>query len=210
MVERNLEKNLSCQLCLDNQTKNLCIANCIGCKNVFCIDHLIQHRRDLANDIDQLIKKHDNIKKNSFEQLNIEQHFDYIDKWEHEIIELIHQHTNDVKEKILSIFNTYQSELKQYHSILEKDLHDKRNSNKFFERDIIDLSQRIEQLDKEIHHVKKLLHDICINELNQWVNKYKLTNTTGTKKFYFHENKDSIFCLYRKINSMELFTRNQT
>jgi uncharacterized protein YlxW (UPF0749 family) len=90
-----------------------------------------------------------------------------------------------VKEKILSIFNTYQSELKQYHIILEKDLHDKRDSNKYFEQDITDLSQRIEQLDKEVHHVKKLLYDITINELNQMVNKYKLSNAIG-KKFYFH------------------------
>jgi hypothetical protein len=185
MVEHNLEKIFSCKLCLDDQTKKLCIANCIGCKDVFCIDHLIQHRRDLANDIDQLIKRHDEIKNYSFEQLNIEQHLEYIDKWKHEIIEFIHKHTNDVKEKILSIFNTYQSELKQYHIILEKDLHDKRDSNKYFEQDITDLSQRIEQLDKEVHHVKKLLYDITINELNQMVNKYKLSNAIG-KKFYFH------------------------
>jgi len=179
MVEHNSDKKFSCKLCPDDRRKNLCIANCIGCKDVFCFDHLIQHRRDLTNEIDQLIKQHADMKKKSFSQLNIDQHLEYIDKWEYETIELIHQHTKDVKEKIFSIFNTYKTDLKQYYTILGKELNDKKISNTFFERDITSFSQRIEQLDKEINHVNKILHNISINELNQVVNKYNLVNTIG-------------------------------
>jgi len=196
MVERNSDKILLCKLCPDDTTKNLCIANCIGCKDVFCFDHLIQHRRDLANEIDQLIIRHADMKKKSFVQLNIDQHLEYIDKWECETIELIHKHTKYVKEKILSICNTYKSDLEQYYTILGKELKNKRDLNTFFEQDIMNLSQRIEQLDKEIQHVHKLLRNISINELNQIVNKYNLSNTIGIN-FYFHKKRILFFFLQK-------------
>lgn len=179
MVEHNSDKNISCILCPNDTRKKLSIANCIGCKDVFCFDHLIQHRRDLTNHIDELIQQHRDIKINSINKLHVDQHLQYIDKWENETIELIHQHTKDVKEKILSIFNKYKFELEQNHILLEKELISKRVSNNFFERDIMDFSQQIKQLNKEIHHVESVLHNISVNELNQIVNKYKLLNKIG-------------------------------
>jgi len=211
MVERNSDKIFSCKLCLNETTKNLCIANCIGCKNIFCFDHLIQHRQDLANQFDQLIKQHADMKNKAFIQLNIDQHLEYIDKWECETIELIHKHAKDAKEKFLSIFNTYKSELKQHHTQLGQELNNKRDSRSFFERDITDLSQRIDHLDKEIEYSNKLLHNINVNELNQIINKYNLSNPVGILEDkikhwnYLHEIKLDSTYGYMAANNQQIF-----
>jgi hypothetical protein len=175
MVEHNSDKSYSCKLCPEETSNNLGIANCIGCQDCFCFNHLIEHRQQLSTQIDQLTKRYLDINEKSFTQLDINQHSEYIDKWECETIELIRRHTKCVKEKMISIFNKYKSELKQYHTILGKELDEKRERNVLIERDLTDLSERIERLDKEIQHVNKLLHQISIKELNEIRNQYKLS-----------------------------------
>ena len=180
MVEPNSDKLFSCKLCSEETTKNLCIANCIGCKDLFCFEHLIEHRKQLSNEFDELIERHTDINEKTFTELNINQHFEYIDKWEKETIELIHQHTKCVKEKILVIFDTYKLELKKFHTMLGKEFTDKRNLNTFMERDLMDLSKQMEQLEKEIQHMNKVIHQMANSELNQIVKKFNLpTNTIG-------------------------------
>ncbi|CAF3425922.1 unnamed protein product [Rotaria sp. Silwood1] len=172
MVERNPDELLSCKLCPEDAKKNFCIANCIGCKDLFCFVHLIQHRQELSNEFDQLINQHKDLNEKSFNQLNIKQHLEYIDKWEYDIIELIHQHTKDVKEKILCIFNVYKSELKRRHKYLGEEINVKRDLNAFIESDLEELSHQMKQLDKDIQNINKVLKQISINELNQITNKY--------------------------------------
>jgi hypothetical protein len=187
MVEFNSDKLFSCKLCSEATTKNLCIANCIGCKDLFCYEHLIEHRKQLSIEFDELIHRHTDINEKTFTQLNINQHLEYIDKWEKETIELIHKHTIYVKEKMLAIFNTYKLELKKCHTMLGKELEDKRNLNTFMERDIMDLTKQIEQLNKEIQMMSKVIHQMGNSELNQIVKQISLpTNTIGIK-FYFYK-----------------------
>ncbi|CAF4588074.1 unnamed protein product [Rotaria sp. Silwood2] len=188
MVERNSDQLFSCKFCSEETKQNVCIANCIGCKNLFCFVHLIQHRQELTNEFDQLIKQYTDMTEKLFNQLKINQHLEYIDKWEYEIIELIHQHTKDVKEKILCIFNVCQSELKRRHKNLGKELNEKRDLNALAESDLKELSQQMEQLDKDVQNINKVLNQISINELNQIVNKYNESAKPTGKRFHFYKN----------------------
>ncbi|CAF3332950.1 unnamed protein product [Rotaria socialis] len=179
MVERNSDQLLFCKLCPVETKDRFCVANCIGCKDLFCFAHLMEHRQQLSDQFDRLIKQHTDINEHSLTEVNIRQHLEYIDKWESEIIQLIQQHTKDVKEKILSIFNVYKNELKQRHTNLGKDLSDKRVLNAIIEGDLKELSEQIEQLDKDIQNVNKVLHQIAVKELNYIPEKcHKSINTT--------------------------------
>ena len=189
MVEHKSDRLLLCKLCPKETINNIYIANCTGCKDVFCCTHLIEHRQQLSKDIEQLFQQHIDIKEKSITKLNINQQLECIDKWENETIEFIRQHTKDVKNKMLCIFITYKSQLQQYHSMLGKELDEKRDlKNRCIKLDLTELSQRLEQLDKEVQHVNKVLHRISLNELNQIVNKYKLSTQTLGRKFYFYKN----------------------
>ena len=179
MVEHQRERNFSCRLCLDEDTKNLCIAHCLGCRDVFCVEHLIEHRRNLTDEINQLIERHDKLKKSS-----LNEQFQLIDRWEMEMMELIRKHASEVKEKILEIYDGYEVQWKERHEILEKELREKRDSNRFFEGELIEFSQQIEQLEKEIAREEKSLRQITVHELNQIISKYKPLTTIGKKKPY--------------------------
>jgi hypothetical protein len=195
MVEYNYSDK--CKLCPKELTDNSCVGNCIGCKNLFCFNHLTQHHQQFSNDIDQLIKKHRDINDKSFIQLNIDPHLEFIDKWEHKTIHSIHKHTKYLKENITSVFNTCKSQLKEYHTIIEKEVQDKRDLNGC---ELMQLSQRIEQLDKDIQHVNKILQQITINELNQIVNKYnRATNTIGIQFHFIFKEKSLQWNYLHKI-----------
>ncbi|CAF4289650.1 unnamed protein product, partial [Rotaria magnacalcarata] len=179
MVERNSDQLLLCKLCPVETKDKFCVANCIGCKDLFCFVHLMEHRQQLSDQFDQLIKQHTDINEHSLTEVNIRQHLEYIDKWESEIIQLIQQHTKDVKEKILCISNVYKNELRQRYTNLGKDLSDKRVLNAIIEGDLKEISKQIEQLDKDIKNVNKVLHQIAVKELNDVAEKCnKPVNTT--------------------------------
>ncbi|CAF1476110.1 unnamed protein product [Adineta steineri] len=208
MVELNSDKSLSCKLCSDETTKNLCIANCIGCKDLFCFDHLLQHRKQLSNDIHQLIQRHNDINEKSFPQLTVSQHVEYIDKWENETIELIQTHTKYVKEKIQTIFHTYKTELKKFHTMLGAELDNKQNTSTCIEQNLTDLSQQIEQLDKEIHRMNNVIQQMTNNELNQIVKSINLSANTIGKTIqwnYSHEIKLDSTYGYMAANHRQIF-----
>ncbi|CAF0770329.1 unnamed protein product [Rotaria sordida] len=208
MVEHNSDGLFSCKLCPEETKKSFCIANCIGCKDLFCFVHLIQHRQELSNEFDELIKQHQATNEISMSKLKINEHLEYIDKWEYEIIELIHQHTKDVKEKILCIFNVYKSELKRRHTNLGKELNDKRNLNAFIESDLKELSRQMEQLDKDIQNINKVLNQVSINELNQIVNKYNQSVNTIEKSIkwnYLRDIKLDSTYGYMAANDQQIF-----
>lgn len=173
MVEIQCEKNLSCRSCLDHDTKNLCIAHCLGCRDVFCVEHLIEHRRNLTEEINQLIERHENLKKKL-----LDEQFQLIDQWEIDMIEWIRRHTNEVKEKIFETYEECEIQWKERYDNLEKDLQEKRDSNRFFERELIDFTQQIEQLENEIEQQNQYLQQITVQELNQFIPTYKSTTTT--------------------------------
>ena len=189
MVEINSDKLFSCKLCSEETPQHLSIANCIGCKDLFCFDHLIEHRKQLSNEFDELIKRHTDINEKRITQLNINQHLEYINQWEKETIELIHKHTKHVKEKMIVIFKTYKTELQKFHTMLGKELDNKRNLNTFIESDLMELSKQMDQLDKEILHMNNVIHQMGNSELIQIVKKFNLpTNTIGKESFMYYIN----------------------
>ncbi|CAF1424856.1 unnamed protein product [Rotaria magnacalcarata] len=192
MVERNSDQLLLCKLCPVETKDKFCVANCIGCKDLFCFVHLMEHRQQLSDQFDQLIKQHTDINEHSLTEVNIRQHLEYIDKWESEIIQLIQQHTKDVKEKILCISNVYKNELRQRYTNLGKDLSDKRVLNAIIEGDLKEISKQIEQLDKDIKNVNKVLHQIAVKELNDVAEKCNKPVNTTEKSIqwnYLHDIK---------------------
>lgn len=178
MVERNIKDLYSCKVCPE-ETKSKCfVACCVGCKYSYCLDHLVEHRQQLTDKFDLLIKEHNDINEKSLKELNINQHLESIDTWEHEMIELIQQHTKNVKKKILFIFQEYKNELKQRHTDIEKELLDKRDLNALMEDSLHELSEKIKTFDKDVQIFDKSLHQITVKELNSAADKWIKSKTT--------------------------------
>jgi len=176
--------NLTCILCSDNEQKNLCIANCIGCKHSFCIEHLIVHRRDLSQQLDEIISQHEQTLNSDYSFIKLSQHFEYIDKWEDEMIDLIQKHSKDVKDKLQSMFERYKNEINDYQTKLTNDLTETKSSNRYFEYDIADLTKRVQQFNQNIQHLNNLLRDVSINELNRIAKQIQIKNSISKTTKY--------------------------
>ncbi|UJR23385.1 hypothetical protein I4U23_026393 [Adineta vaga] len=216
MIEEITNKSFSCKLCTNETKQNLCIANCIGCKDLFCYEHLIQHRKQSINHLEEVIQRHATINDNTFAQLNINQHFEYIDRWEIETIDLIHKHTKDVKEKLRIIFQTYKLELQQFHVMLGEELEHQRNLKICIEQNLKicieqnlnNLSQQIEQLYKEIQQMNKVIYHMSNKELYQIIDKFNLSTSTLGKPVqwtYLHEIKLDSTYGYMAANNEQIF-----
>ncbi|CAF4154904.1 unnamed protein product, partial [Rotaria magnacalcarata] len=88
--------------------------------------------------------------------------------------------------------NVYKNELRQRYTNLGKDLSDKRVLNAIIEGDLKEISKQIEQLDKDIKNVNKVLHQIAVKELNDIAEKCNKPVNTTEKSIqwnYLHDIK---------------------
>lgn len=189
MVERNTTtQGFPCKLCSDGPKQNVCVANCIGCKDHFCLVHLIQHRQELSNEFDRLTKQYVDINEKFNVGIDINQHLEYIDKWQAEITDLVHQHTEHTKNYIRSVFDSFISDLKSQYTMYKKEIDLKKKLNLFNEDILRNLSQQITQFNNEIKMKNELLHNINVQELNKITDKYRVqSNTMHIRSLFLFE-----------------------
>ena len=121
--------------------------------------------------IDRLAKWHTRLNEKSLSPLDIQSQLASIDQWEYAMNVSIHRQTIYVKEKLNTMFRFYTSELKDFHTRLGKELAEKRKLTAFVERDQIELTQRMDRLQREIQQVKQVFDEITQRELNQILNR---------------------------------------
>ena len=79
------------------------ILTCDGCQQIFCGKHAIEHRQQLAVQLENIMEEHDCIQHGI--NLNIENYgsFEQIDKWEKEAIRKIQEIADKVRADWLNI-----------------------------------------------------------------------------------------------------------
>ena len=72
----------SCAKC----DKGAGVTTCNGCEKSFCLKHIVEHRQDLALELDQLGQEHDSFRHDLLKDNSIHPILNRIDQWENESV----------------------------------------------------------------------------------------------------------------------------
>jgi hypothetical protein len=135
------------------------ILPCLGCQQLFCYQHIGQHRQHLADQLDTVVvnernnlleitsKLEENCDKYTVEQMK------EIDDWELKTHEVIKQLAENARRKLHQMALDECDNLRARFTLLSTELNDKRESDSYFEKDIEVLKYKFHQLKYDIEHV---------------------------------------------------------
>ena len=79
------------------------VTTCDGCQQSFCIKHIIEHRQELATQMDNIGQEHDSIRRDLIQEDLRHPLLLRIDEWEQKSIEKIQQAADDVRKQLLTV-----------------------------------------------------------------------------------------------------------
>ena len=135
------------------------ILPCLGCQQLFCYQHIGQHRQHLADQLDTVVvnernnlleitsKLEENCDKYTVEQMK------EIDDWELKTHEVIKQLAENARRKLHKMALDECDNLRARFTLLSTELNDKRESDSYFEKDIEVLKYKFHQLKYDIENV---------------------------------------------------------
>ncbi|CAF1478685.1 unnamed protein product [Rotaria sordida] len=135
------------------------ILPCLGCQQLFCYQHIGQHRQQLADQLDIFVV---NERNNLFEitaklEKNCDQYtinqMKEIDDWEFETHEIIKQLAENARQKLHKMALDECDNLRARFNLLSAELNDKRESDSYFESDIEALKYKFHQLKYDMENV---------------------------------------------------------
>ncbi|UJR14560.1 hypothetical protein I4U23_001556 [Adineta vaga] len=165
--------------------KNSGILTCNGCRQVFCGKHVLEHRQNLTNELEDIIQDHDSL------QEELQQSID-----EHVLIERINQWEKISLTTIRTVAETIRQQLQQ---MIDK-------SNKQLSKSCVDIANNIRS--------SRDADDFCENDLTQWIQqlnklKQELVRQSSVQiiedeqsvirliKIYQNESSDKIIIPYQ-------------
>lgn len=163
---------------------------CDRCEQTFCDRHVIEHRRQNSNQLDNLLEEHDLIQEELRQSSNQHSLLKSIDKWEKESIVKIQTTAEKAREELREMIENSKQKLSTVcHDILEK-LHLNRKMGEFCVNDLNRAMQQLKQLKKKvesplsvnlIEDKKSVIHLITIKGtdfMNQDIEKTKIYSIT--------------------------------
>lgn len=135
-------------LCASCQ-KNIGQFKCEGCIQSFCLQHVTEHRQDLSHQLEEIIIEHDSIQQNLSQNTNQHRQFMVrIDQWEEKSIEKVRKAANDIRQQVNQCKNIFNiNELNK----LKGQIRIARESNDFFENDLRNWRQIVENLKSNLN-----------------------------------------------------------
>ncbi|CAF0750814.1 unnamed protein product [Adineta steineri] len=126
---------------------------CEGCSQIFCYDHLTDHRQELSVQFDEIERNRDLFRDTLNKQINDSQnHFliRQIDKWEADSIQIIQQTATEYKQMLFQHTNKYFNQIEINLTKLTDQLKRLRKENDLNEIDLNYLKEKIIELEKEL------------------------------------------------------------
>lgn len=168
--------------------KDRSAVRCEGCLQLFCFNHLNDHRQELSQQFDEIEINRDIFRQNLTEQTNDTDKNPFIiqiNQWEQQSIEIIQQTANQCRQLISQHKDDYISNIELNLTKLTNNLKEARYENEFNEIDLsqwkIKLNQLIEQMEKPsnisvhitslplIHKINVTFqHQIHVDENTKW------------------------------------------
>lgn len=141
-----------------NPTSGLCckcknngIIICDGCHRSFCVNHLTDHRQELARQVDEVWKQHDILKRDIDTQSTDKMLLTQINQWEKESIENIRSHAEKVRADLKRSTEDSRTQFNILINKLSDKLRKTRQDNTFTETDISQWTAQLEKLRNELN-----------------------------------------------------------
>lgn len=129
---------------------------CIGCKQLFCTQHVAFHRQDLANELYFVIGERNEL-QNLFDHRkdlpDTSFHMSIIDEWEKETIEQVYQAAENARQHLINIAQEQRSIIKDKFTELSKQLNDMRENDNFFEQDVARMKDKCSRLKTIVNQI---------------------------------------------------------
>jgi hypothetical protein len=126
---------------------------------MFCTQHVIVHRQELANELDLVMGERNELQDvldRSQDLLDASVQINLIDEWEKKTIEQVHKVADDMRQRVIHLIEEQKEDVKDKFADLTKQLDTFRESENFYEKDI-------ENLKEQCLLLKRLLNTVNIN-----------------------------------------------
>lgn len=158
MMTKESMKNI-CSTC-ERETRTYI---CEGCSQRFCFQHLLEHRKNLDDQLDQIGNKHDQFRQDFNDQTTDPKKYrsiEHIDRWEKQSISKIQRIANHYREKLTNYTTRFLYQIEERLNHLAEQIKKTRDENEFNEIDLNDLNKKLKKLRKEFTQ----LPDITIEQ----------------------------------------------
>jgi len=142
---------IKCQF--NTSCKKTGISVCYGCKNQYCVDHLVEHRRYLYQQFqrvliekelfDQEVQPRSVSESSTKEQTSL---FKEIDQWENEMIDAIRQTAKHGRKIIKKLADEGKQKVREDYDELSKEISERLDHDDYYESDIERLREELETL----------------------------------------------------------------
>ena len=132
---------------------------CNGCKQMFCTQHVVVHRQELANELDLVIGERNELQEildRSQDILDASVQINLLDEWEKKTIEQVHKVADDMRQRVIHLIEEQKDDIKVKFADLTKQLDTFRENENFYEKDI-------ENLKEQFLLLKSLLNTVNTN-----------------------------------------------
>lgn len=170
------------------------ILSCHGCKKDFCSIHVDEHRKELNEQMEEIILKRDRLHQIIIEQtIKPSSHplIDRINQWEIQSIRKIHQTADETRENLLPLLHIHRNRVIERLSHLTEQLNISRKENDYMETDFKQWMIKLKQLKKDLL-ANGIIRFIDGEEKTTLVSKIIIDDTSQE---YFHNFSGDIIGL---------------
>ncbi|CAF1931397.1 unnamed protein product [Rotaria magnacalcarata] len=149
---RSSEVTNQCATCIQNSDVEKCkpgIVPCLGCKQIFCLNHFVEHRKTLSDTLDTIVAERDQLRSH-IQQISMrvpQKHLQAIDNWKREMFQKINDATINAQEQILASIT---DELERECTTLTEKISSFRQNDDYFESDLQSIQTKMKQLNGEL------------------------------------------------------------
>jgi hypothetical protein len=151
---------------------------CEGCSQLFCFDHLPDHRQELSQQLDDIEVRRDVFRQTLTEQTtNPNKHslIKQIDQWEEDSIRIIQKTAKECRKKILQHSSEHITDIEMNLAKLTDQLRQTRQENDFNEIDLQEFRRKLTKLSEELDKPKNISIEESSSSL---VNKISIVTTS--------------------------------
>ena len=156
--------------------------HCAGCKEIFCLKHCNEHRRELEDELNQLKTELDTISQQVQEvpdtQSLKERLYDQIDDWKDRTIENVSQKAEELRRRADELLDSKDVKMREIQH-LTNELKTRKEKQDFFEDDLQRIEENIRDfrrsLDQTMHQPNL---ELCTEEID-WENLISIKNNVS-------------------------------
>lgn len=131
---------------------------CDGCQQYFCLKHLLEHRQQLSQQIDDLTLDHDQLKQNLLLNHDDKQHplIKRVDRWEAKSIHKIKQIADEVRLQLRESLDHSKKNIGESLYRITDELRESRQTEAFTEVDLAKWMNQLQRVKDQLENPPKI------------------------------------------------------